>query len=181
MKAIKWATQEVELAKNDMNSYHKRCFEAALNAYTAPSEIKHNGVSWEIRGHILKRLIDNLPLTPITHSNAEWEAVEGNSTIFQTKRMPSLLKEETENGTIYKDSNRIKAIELSSGDSFVIPAINEWVNQHYPITFPYYPPCKYEFVVYFSDVTDGNNGFIGYCIERVLQNGKDLCIEPAIV
>ena len=119
-----WAAREVALAsqkeresaedKDDWD-YGVACYESALRAYRSLERDGHSGMSIQITKSILNRLIDGKCLTPIEDDPDIWTKVEfgENDPIqhFQCKRMSSLFKDVTEDGTVtYSDVNRVQLI-----------------------------------------------------------------------
>ena len=125
-----WAAREVALAsqkeresaedKDDWD-YGVACYESALRAYRSLERDGHSGMSIQITKSILNRLIDGKCLTPIEDDPDIWTKVEfgENDPIqhFQCKRMSSLFKDVTEDGTVtYSDVNRVQLINKESPD-----------------------------------------------------------------
>ena len=81
-----WAEKEVEIAcaRERSNSteegewnYGCACYESALKAYKCLMEDGHSGFSISITKHILTRLIEGKPLTPIEDTDDIWNDVSG--------------------------------------------------------------------------------------------------------
>ena len=74
MSMIDWAKREVELACKRENPNRKdgefdyicACYESALKAYECLCDDGHSGMSFGITKNILIRLMNDVPLTPIT-------------------------------------------------------------------------------------------------------------------
>ena len=73
-----WAEREVEIACRRENpdrgefDYGCACYESALKAYKSLVEDGHSGFSIVLTKHILNRLIDCKPLTPIEDTDDIW-------------------------------------------------------------------------------------------------------------
>lgn len=171
-----WAEREVEIACERENpdrkpgewDYGCACYESALKAFRSLLEDGHSGFSISMTKHILNRLIDHKPLTPIEDTDDIWnfafgadmsEGEVGFST-YQCKRMSSLFKTVFTNGTVkYEDNNRCCGVDVNDPDvSFQNKLIVDVADDMYPITMPYCPEDK-PFVVYREELlTDTQNG-----------------------
>ena len=129
-----------------------------------------------ITRNILIRLLNELPLTPITDTEDIWEysGLNSNSEYksYQCKRKFGLFKMVYENGDVeYSDNDRAYAIDIKTGDSYHSLVCNI-IDELFPITMPYYPPVnKYkvyteEFLAegYYDDNGDYNTRAILYCV-----------------
>ena len=104
MGMLDWAKREVEIACRKENPNRKKgewdygcaCYESALKAFNSLTEDGHSGFSIGITKHILNRLIDGKPLTPIEDTYDAWDHniidVHDGHTSYQCKRMSSLFK-----------------------------------------------------------------------------------------
>lgn len=72
MDMKKWAKREIELACKSENPNRKE-YESALKAFESLCEDGHSMFSINMTKHILNRLIEGKPLTPITEENADWD------------------------------------------------------------------------------------------------------------
>ena len=161
MNLNKWAEKEVEIACKKENPNRKvmefdygcACYESALKAFKSLTEDGHSGFSIEITKHILNRLIDGKPLTPIEDTDDTWDLLDVNArrTSYLCKRMSSLLKYVYNDGHIeYKDVNRVIAYDIDNPDlTYHTGLANNLVNEMYPITMPYMP-CDKSFKVCFE-------------------------------
>ena len=154
MTMTEWARNEVELAckrenpnrKDGEFDYGCACYESALKAYECLCDDGHSGMSWGITKNILIRLMNGIPLTPITDEdfkieNARIDDSNGEKTI-QCSRMSSLFKEISVDGNVtYHGINRVicKNDESDKG-GFYSRMVSNIVNNMFPITMPYYPP-----------------------------------------
>lgn len=172
MSMLDWAEKEIEIAckrenpnrKDDEWDYGCACYESALKAFKSLMGDGHSGFSIGMTKHILNRLIDGKPLTPIEDTEDVWNDVtyknekEGYRE-YQCKRMSSLFK------TVYSDST----VKYSDVDSYYCININDpnvsyrnglvgrIIDKMFPITMPYFPgkPMK---VVCEELLTDRKNG-----------------------
>ena len=170
MDLNKWAEKEVEIACKKENPNRKvmefdygcACYESALKAFKSLTEDGHSGFSIGITKHILNRLIDGKPLTPIEDTDDVWDLIEANSrrTSYLCKRMSSLSKQVYNDGHIeYKDINRVIAYDIDKPDlDYYTGLADNLVNEMYPITMPYMPYDKSFEVCFETFLTDKKNG-----------------------
>ena len=162
MRMDEWAKKEVELFCKGQDEYGKLCAESALKAYISLCDDNHSVFSWGITRDILVRLMDGLPLRPIEDSDfLDQEEMEqgsdgylrkmGFKSDLQCKRMPSLFREETNDGKVtYSDAERVlcfdeedeKRIPFHCGDG------SRLIDKMFPITMPYWPTVD-KYVVMF--------------------------------
>ncbi|MBR4397071.1 MAG: hypothetical protein IKS93_04380 [Methanobrevibacter sp.] len=184
MSMLDWAKNEVKLACKKENpdwdgesfDYGCSCYQSALKAYKSVCEDGHSGFSFSITRNILIRLLNELPLTPITDTEDIWNTdvldKHEDYTSYQCKRKFSLFKIVYKDGNVkYHDVNRAYCIDIKTGDTY-----NGWVcnviDEMFPITMPYNPPTnKYkiyteEFIAegYTGDQTDFNTRAVLYCL-----------------
>ncbi len=160
-----WAKREVEIACKDENlerkeskfDYGRACYESALKAYTSLREDSRKGISLYYARHILNRLIDGYPLTPIEDTEDVWTEIlssRGQETKqYQCERRFSLFKYVHSDGTVTYDDWESACVvaNLTFPGYSVCQSI---VKSMFPITFPYMPtgPVK----VYVDDFTAGH-------------------------
>ena len=172
MSMTTWAEKEVEIAcKREREAsdnkeewdYGCACYESALKALKSLAEDGHSGYSMSITKHILNRLIDGKPLTPIEDSDDMWNETsrmrDGYRT-FQCKRMSSLFKYVYEDGTVkYSDINRVVCVNFDDhSNCWSNGFINRLIDELYPIAMPYMPGSK-QYEVYCKEfLTDRKNG-----------------------
>ena len=156
MTMTEWARNEVEIAckrenpnrKDGEFDYGCACYESALKAYECLCDDGHSGMSFDITKNILIRLMNDIPLTPITDEdfkieNARIDDLDGTKTI-QCSRMSSLFKYISADGNItYNDINRVicKNDESDKG-GFYSRMVSNIVNNMFPITMPYCPTLE---------------------------------------
>lgn len=167
MTTKEWAEREVEIACKQENpnwdgksfDYGCACYQSALKAYKCLSEDGHSGASFNLTKNILIRLMDGLPLKPITDEDFTsvepeiWESPEflkehGLKSDLQCPRMSSLFREETLDGKItYSDVERVIFHDANGDDWWNSGAATKVVDEMFPITMPYYP-SKEKYKVY---------------------------------
>ena len=165
MTSNEWAEKEIEIACKKENpnwdgksfDYGCACYQSALKAYKSLCEDGHSGTSFNITKNILIRLMEGLPLTPITDddfTNIEpeiWESPEylkehGLKSDLQCPRMSSLFRDETLDGKItYTDVERTIMYDATGCCHSSIAS--RLVDEMFPITMPYYP-SKEKYKVY---------------------------------
>ena len=157
-----WAKNEVSIAtEHNCDDYYKECCKAALTIYDMLLNQNHSGHSIGVTLNILNRLVDMRCLSPIEDTEDVWEFVRYDSKNqceeYQCKRMSSLFKKVYDNGTVtYSDVNRVTFIDTSSENTAWHNGIcDNYVNENYPITFPYYPTGKYKIYGRTSTIKDG--------------------------
>ena len=179
MSMTSWAEYEVKLACKKENpdwdgesfDYGCSCYQSALKAYKSIMEDDHSGFSYSITKNILKRLLDELPLTPIEDTEENWSDItlpdEDGTVTYQCVRMSSLFKDVKKDGSIsYHDNNRYYCQEVDDpNDTYTNRVAGDIVNELFPITMPYYPKTfqRYKVMVktfsakgYFHDNEDYN-------------------------
>lgn len=166
MTIEEWAEKEIELACKKENpnwdgksfDYGCACYQSALKAYKSLCEDDHSGVSFNITKNILIRLMNGLPLKPITDDDfldvkSDWDDSKylkenGLKSSLQCPRMSSLFRDETLDGKItYSDSDRV-IMHDANGDGWWHSGVaSRLVDEMFPITMPYYP-SKEKYKVY---------------------------------
>jgi hypothetical protein len=175
MSMLNWAEKEIEIAckrerevsgvKNDDWDYGCFCYNSALKAYKSLMEDGHSGFSISMTKHILNRLIDGKPLTPIEDTPDVWydisdiSGLNGEVINYQCKRMSSLFKYVYADGTVkYKDVDRCYCVDINNTEvTYHSGLVQRIIDEMFPITMPYFPgkPIK----VYCKDfLTDRKNG-----------------------
>lgn len=152
-----WAEKEIEIAckreredsgvDNDGDwDYGCACYESALKAYKSLMGDGHSGFSIGMTKHILNRLIDGKPLTPIEDTPDIWNAIidrndEEGYICFQCKRMSSLFKYIYDDGTVrYKDIDSCYGVDINNPYcTFSTGLVTKIIDEMFPITMPYSP------------------------------------------
>ena len=167
MTTKEWAEKEIEIACKKENpnwdgksfDYGCACYQSALKAYKSLCEDDHSGFSFNLTKNILIRLMNDLPLKPITDedfTSVEPEIKEspkylkehGLKSSLQCPRMSGLFREETLDGKItYSNVDRV-IMHDANGDEWCHSGIaTRLVDEMFPITMPYYPKVD-KFKVY---------------------------------
>lgn len=166
-----WAEREIEIACKPENpdrktgewDYGCACYESALKALNSLLEDEHSGFSIHMTKHILNRLIDCKPLTPIEDTEDDWTPAfkrKNVGWVKQHKRMSSLFKTVNSDGsTSYSDIDRVCGINVDSPDvSYHSGLVSNLIDEMYPITMPYFPESK-PFMVHCEEfLTEPKNG-----------------------
>ena len=161
MSMLEWAKREVEIAckkenpdrKEDEFDYGCACYEGALKAFETLCNQGHSGMSIKFTQHILNRLIDGRPLTPIEDTPDVWnditELKEDGTVEYQCNRMSSLFKKVRVDGSIeYTDVDRVYGVDIHNSDlTYKSGLLTRIINEMFPIKMPYMPASKsYKFV-----------------------------------
>ena len=168
-----WAEKEIEIAckrqrdasgvDNDGDwDYGCACYESALKAFKSLMGDGHSGFSIGMTKHILNRLIDGKPLTPIEDMDDVWNKTTrgGDELVFQCSRMSSLFKNVYADGTVkYRDIDRQYGVDVNNPDNtFSTGLVTKIIDEMFPITMPYHPAGK-PIAVYCEDfLTNKKNG-----------------------
>ena len=167
-----WAEKEIEIACKKENPNRKAgefdygcaCYESALKAFKSLTEDGHSGFSIGITKHILNRLIDGKPLTPIEDTDDTWdyETIDicDEYAVYQCKRMSSLFKYVYNDGRVkYADVNRVIAYDIDNPDlTYHTGLADNIINEMYPITMPYMPYDKSFKICFETFLTDKKHG-----------------------
>lgn len=154
MDKIDWAKKEIEIACDKSDEYVQACYESALKAFESLCEDGHSGYTIRITRHILDRLINGSPLTPIIDTDDIWNVLirpesdeSPDVSIYQCKRMSSLFKYVYRDGHIeYRDIDRVVCVDVDS-ESGMIDAwhryfsslVSRVIDKEFPIIMPYMP------------------------------------------
>lgn len=195
MNLVEWAKNEVELAcrKERMHGdgpdgfdYGCACYQSALKAFECLMEDGHSGMSINITKHILNRLIDGKPLTPIEDTDDVWSDIQdisglqGERVNYQCKRMSSLFKYVYNDGTVtYRDINRVVCSNKDTPEStYYFGFISKIIDDMYPITMPYNGSDKYRVTTmdFLYDPKNGDFDTIGV-IDVIKPNGTTQSIN----
>lgn len=162
--------------------YDCSCYKSALKAYKSLMEDNHSGVSWSFTVNILKRMVDCLPLTPITDEDfnvPNLNSHEINGVISkQCPRMASLFRYEKKDGSItYHDQNRQYCYNIEFPSEKFFCKEGDIVDDLFPITMPYYPTGKTFKVGIKEFLCDSRNGdFDHKSIEYVITPDNEKII-----
>lgn len=162
MGVLDWAKREVDVViantkklANEECEYYSQCCISALKAYESLCEDGHSGFSIRVTQNILNKLIDGIPLSPITEEDFNEEKIRDDRSI-QCSRMSSLFKEINKDGeVVYNDINRttlwVNNISWHSG------LADKIIDEMFPISLPYSGAEHYD--LYGEEVlTDSANG-----------------------
>lgn len=180
-----WAENECRIACGRENSnfdfnnnsednfdYGCSCYKSALKAYKSLCGDGHPGFSFNEAKHILERLMDGLPLTPIKDEDffinqkdmppslepEEYLIKRGLKSDIQCPRMSSLFREESLDGEVnYHDIDRYYFVNIENpSDTYHSSA--DFLDKMFPITMPYMP-TKEKFKIYEQTfLTDKEHG-----------------------
>ena len=162
MTTEEWAERETEIACKKENpnwdgksfDYGCACYQSALKAYKSLCEDDHSGFSFGLTKNILIRLMEGLPLTPITDDDFTsvepeiWESPKylkerGLKSDLQCPRMSSLFRDETLDGKItYTDVDRTIMHDANGDGWWHNGCVSRLVDEMFPITMPYYPKVE---------------------------------------
>lgn len=170
MSMSDWAKREVEIACKMENPDRKEgewdygcsCYESALKSYLSLMEDGHSGMSFSFTRMILKRLLEEKPLSPIEDIPENWSdicsRIDDEYETFQCSRMGSLFKDVYSDGHVtYHDIERYYC-KNSHGSTFKGGFYSHILDEMYPITMPYYPPLGYFEIIVDEFLTDPKNG-----------------------
>lgn len=160
MSMLEWAKREVEIACKKENPDRKEgefdygcaCYEGALKAFETLCNQGHSGMSIKFTQHILNRLIDGRPLTPIEDTPDVWNDVvyvNDGTVEYQCNRMSSLFKKVHTDGSVeYTDVDRVYGVDIHNPDlTYSSGLLTMIINEMFPIKMPYMPASKsYKFV-----------------------------------
>lgn len=183
-----WAENEIKLAckkekelaeRPEDATYGCTVYESAFRAFKSLAKDGHSGFSIHQAKHILVRLIDGKPLTPIEDTDDIWEDITHMCDLdtgvlkYQCKRMFSLFKRVMPDGTVtYRDVDRCYGVEEGDDDgaTFNTGLLSDIANEMWPITMPYCPGEPVKFVTN-TCLVDRKNG--DYDTRAVLYAVKD--------
>lgn len=143
-----WAKKEVEVACKRENpnwdgksfDYGCSCYMSALKAFESLCDDGHSGYSFSVTRSILKKLLDNRPLTPITDDDfTNQTSIFDDKEEYQCPRMSSLFKTVYEDGSVeYSDVNRAYSFDAEfPDDTFTCGFDTDFLDKLIPITLPY--------------------------------------------
>lgn len=181
MSMTNWAEREIAAACKRENpnwdgksfDYGCSCYQSALKAYNSLMSDGHSVFSFSMTRDILKKLLDEIPLSPITDSDFftdEGESIQsfetdeslrerGLKSHIQCPRRSSLFREEDLEGNVkYRDIDRYYCINAESPSDTFSSGAADFIDELYPITMPYMPSST-PFKVYVREwLTDETHG-----------------------
>lgn len=105
MSWLKWCKEELERAgcfDPDQDFYGGLTGKAVFELCEVFDKQNHSGMSAALVGRLFKRLVDSLPLTPLTGEDDEWRELPDGS--YQNRRYGSVFKR---NGLAYDHNARV--------------------------------------------------------------------------
>lgn len=178
MTMTEWAENEVKLVCKDFNSYGGAPFDAALKAYKALMRCGLTGFQYPYARDILEKLINEIPLSPITDEDfVNADGFDGSNGVktAQCRRKYSLFRDETKDGKLsYHDVRRQFCVNVENPSDSFSSGISNFIDELFPITMPYMP-IKGQYKVYVKTwLTDESHG--DYDVHEVIgfedPNGK---------
>lgn len=192
MSMTQWAEREIAAACKRENpnwdgksfDYGCSCYQSALKAYKSLMEDGHSGFSFSITRNILKKLLDEIPLSPITDEDFfsdKYESLEseeglkkrGLKSRIQCPRRSSLFRYEDLKGNVkYTDIDRYYCINAENPSDIYSSGISKFIDELYPITMPYTPsstPFKVYVRTWLTDKAHGDfdvQEVIGYIDQK---------------
>lgn len=176
---MSWAEREIDIAckrerdasKTDEWDYGCACYGSALKAYKSLCRDGHSGISIGMTKHILNRLIEGKPLTPIEDVPEIWNDIcdysglRGEEVNYQCKRMSSLFKYVYADGTIkYCDVDNHYCFNINNPNStYHSGLVQRLMDDMFPITMPYCPgsPIKIACEDFLTDKKNGDFDTVG--------------------
>lgn len=168
-----WAEHEVEIATSGVNQEDLfiKCYQNVLKAYNILMDEEYSGGGFYLASSILKRLLDELPLTPIQDEDFFYNGKKtcsleipkylkerGLKSSLQCPRMSSLFREEDLEGNVtYKDIDRVIYHDIEKQDN-TFGSYTKIVDELFPITMPYYPSSKKYHIYTQEFLSDKKNG-----------------------
>ena len=143
-----WAEKEAEIRikqEGGKDSYGGMCVESALKAYKSLCLDGHSGCSIGFTKMFLDRLIDGLPLTPITDKDFDGvvpDTYTGDK-CYQCPRDSSLFKYVDKDGNVsYSDVNRSVFYDAREANACAWNGPSKLIDKLFPIKLPYMPSSK---------------------------------------
>lgn len=161
-----WANKEAEyVAKHVMFTYGNnvpinKCYETVVNEavklFNELEDLPHTEESKVMIKRFLSRLIEDKPLSPIEDRDDMWDEVGVNTgedsevTLYINKRLRTLYRREVRDikkdvliEKTYHDPTRVTCVNITNGKEVTLSLVNDYVDEYFPIKFPYFPTDKY--------------------------------------
>lgn len=194
-----WANKEAEyVAKYVTMKYGNiipmtKCYEMVVNEavkiFNELEDLQHTEESKVMVKRFLSRLIEDKPLSPIEDRDDMWDEVGVNTeedsevTLYINKRLRTLYKREVRDikkdvliEKTYHDPTRVTCVNIINGKKVILSLVNDYVDEYFPIKFPYFPTDKYiVHVVMFNHknpLEDGGEDTI--CIDTIIDPDERL-------
>ena len=171
MSMLQWAENEVELAIKKLDkTTDKLLIETyldALDVFKLIIEKSDSGLQYNLFTSVIQRLMDNMPLTPLTGHINEFTFVYsvGDKGVYQNKRRSSLFCDATTGNdgfthTLYRDNDRCVCVYASdpSGVMWHNSFVSRIINERFPIIFPYMPTKPIKVLCEQFKANKDNNG-----------------------
>ena len=189
---LEWAKKEVEIACKRENPNRKEgefdygcaCYASALKAFESLIEDGHSCYSIGITKHILNRLIDGMPLTPIEDTDDAWGMPYTNDDgemEYQCNRMSALFKTVHSDGSVdYSSNDYCYCIDINNPKiAYYSGLAIRIIHKMFPITMPYMPgkPIKVYCEDFLTDKKNGDFDTVGVFYALKEENGEPIRIE----
>ncbi len=161
-----WANKEAEhvvkyvTMKYGNNIPMTECYEMVVNEavkiFNELEDIQHTEESKVMVKRFLSRLIEDKPLSPIEDKDDMWDEVGSHAvedseiTLYINKRLRTLYKREVRDikkdvliEKTYHDPTRVTCINTIDGKEVILSLVDDYVDEYFPIKFPYFPTDKY--------------------------------------
>lgn len=161
-----WANKEAEYVAKyvtmkygnniPMTECYKMVVNEAVKIFNELEDLQHTEESKVMVKRFLSRLIEDKPLSPIEDSDDMWDEVGSHAgedsevTLYINKRLRILYRREVRDikkdvliEKTYHDPTRVTCINTIDGKEVILSLVNDYVDEHFPIKFPYFPTDKY--------------------------------------
>ena len=154
-----WANKEAKhVAKHVTMKYGNNipmteCYEMVVNEavklFNELEDLPHTEESKVMIKRFLSRLIEDKPLSPIEDGDDMWDEVgspfeeDTGVEIYINKRLRTLFKRVDGNNVSYYDGNRVTCVNMLTDNNLTLSFVEDFIDKHYPIEFPYFPTEKY--------------------------------------
>lgn len=199
-----WANKEAEYVakyvtmKYGNNIPMNKCYEAVVNEavklFNELEDLQHTEESKVMIKRFLSRLIEDKPLSPIEDRDDMWDEVGVNTgedsevTLYINRRLRTLYKREVRDikkdaliEKTYHDPTRVTCINTIDGKEVILSLVNDYVDEHFPIKFPYFPTDKYTVGVtmfnHKNPLEDGEEDTI--CIKTIIDPDHKVAVPNA--
>lgn len=167
-----------------MTECYKMVVNEAVKIFNELEDLQHTEESKVMVKRFLSRLIEDKPLSPIEDRDDMWDEVgrhtgeDSEVTLYINKRLRTLYRREVRDikkdvliEKTYHDPTRITCVNIINGKKVISSLVNDYVDEYFPIKFPYFPTDKYIVnVVMFNHknhLEDGGEDTI--CIKTVID------------
>lgn len=189
---LEWAKREINIACKRENPNRKEgefdygcaCYASALKAFESLTEDGHSGCSIGITKHILNRLIDGMPLTPIEDADDVWNMAYTNDNgemVYQCDRMSALFKTVHSDGSVdYSSNDHCYCIDINNPKNTYFSGLaRRIIHKMFPIAMPYMPgkPIKVYCEEFLTDKKNGDFDTMGIFYAVKEENGEQKRID----